>query len=48
MLGVAIEDLELCMNNSHLPMRKRIVCFEPSSQKYSDSKNYIFTIMSWF
>ena len=35
---------QLRINNSHLPMGKSVVCFDPSSQKESSSRNCIFTI----
>ena len=45
MLAIAIEDLELRIDNPLLPMGKSAICFEPSSQKDSDGKNRIFTTM---
>ena len=47
-LAITIENLELRINNPHLPRRKSAVCFEPSPQKDSDGKNYIFTTTSCF
>ena len=38
MLAVTIEDLELHLSNSNLPMEKSAICFEPLAQKEETGK----------
>ena len=38
MLALAIKDLEVCMDNSNLPMRIKAIWFKPSAQKRETGK----------
>ncbi len=38
MLAVAIEDLEVCLGNSNLPLGKSAIRFEPLAQKGETGK----------
>ena len=37
-LAVAIEDLEVHLGNSNLPLEKNVIWFEPSAQKKETGK----------
>ncbi len=41
MLAVAIEDLELCMNNKNLPLGKSAIRFEPYAQKSEKGEYFV-------
>ncbi len=44
MLAVAIENLEVCLGNSNLPLGKRVIWFESSAQKRETSKQMADTL----
>ncbi len=41
MLAMAIEDLELRMNNKNLPLRKSAIRFEPYAQKSEKDEYFV-------
>ncbi len=47
MLVVAIEDLELCMNNKNLPLGKSAIPFEPYTQKSEKGEYFVLFSLLW-
>lgn len=48
MLAIIIEYLKLCIKNRNFSMEKYIICFEFIFEKDLNSRNCIFTNMSYF